>query len=567
MNKIKHTKSIDLKTVSSSEFLITSYRCIKKLGWEISYINDNGIIAKTPASINNWSEEVSLRIDGNKALIKSECIENEVFDWGKNRKNIHQFILQLKKLSKTISPPEIFEAYQELSENFSSEKKDISIEIDKKSLLSLSRIARLFTPRNDYQMTPVLIYINVLVFLFMVSKGVSYLSPGTIELFNFGGGFKPVILNGEWWRLISMIFIHAGLFHLLGNIVTLIFIGLLLEPYLGSKKFLTLYLIVGLAASTISLWLNTELVAVGASGAIFGMYGVFIALLTTKHLKKTFTKSFIISFSAFILYNLLNGILVPGIDNAAHFGGIISGFLIGYMIIPSIKNFNNIRITNLNLAAVSIVFILFTTIVYYSLPNNYTAEQRNPQFYINQYENYHITINDNETENVESDYSYSEEEKDNVLFKRLNEPTTLEFLSDNLESKSRNLIYKYEDYENEESMEIYSRFIKSIDNMEKMALEVNKMSSPSHKEEILKELKTRSRYYWNENLNLLDSLKKLDLPNEIENHNLLLEEYYTYRLKATKLRIKTIEEDTDKYKEEYNDYQEEINKMLDEIYN
>jgi rhomboid protease GluP len=110
----------------------------------------------------------------------------------------------------------------------------------------------------------------------------------------------------------------------------LLYIGLLLEPYLGKTRFLTAYLISGIAASMTSLWWNDLTISAGASGAIFGMYGVFLALLSTNLLDKSVKKVLFTSIAVFAGYNILNGLKSnSGIDNAAHIGGLISGLIIG----------------------------------------------------------------------------------------------------------------------------------------------------------------------------------------------------------------------------------------------
>ena len=125
----------------------------------------------------------------------------------------------------------------------------------------------------------------------------------------------------------------------------LIYIGLLLEPFIGRKNFIISYIVTGLAASVTSLWWNDLVISAGASGAIFGLYGVYIALITTNLLEKDIKKKILSSMLFFVGYNLLYG-LKGGIDNAAHIGGLVSGLVVGYSLYPAIakpeiKNKNN----------------------------------------------------------------------------------------------------------------------------------------------------------------------------------------------------------------------------------
>jgi membrane associated rhomboid family serine protease len=100
---------------------------------------------------------------------------------------------------------------------------------------------------------------------------------------------------------------------------------------------LLVYIVAGLLASAASLWWHANTVSVGASGAIFGLYGFFLALLLLKVFSSELTKLFLISTAVFIGYNLLMGI-TGGIDNAAHIGGLLSGFLMDCAMAPSLRN-------------------------------------------------------------------------------------------------------------------------------------------------------------------------------------------------------------------------------------
>jgi membrane associated rhomboid family serine protease len=131
--------------------------------------------------------------------------------------------------------------------------------------------------------------------------------------------------------------------HIMANMYGLLFVGIFLEPLLGKSKYLVSYLLTGILASCASLWWHDATVSVGASGAIFGLYGLFLALLLVKVYPPDFEKSFLFSTLIFIGFNLLIG-LTGGIDNAAHIGGLISGFIIGLVLYPSLKNKASVEI-------------------------------------------------------------------------------------------------------------------------------------------------------------------------------------------------------------------------------
>ncbi|WP_431215098.1 rhomboid family intramembrane serine protease [Puia sp. P3] len=124
--------------------------------------------------------------------------------------------------------------------------------------------------------------------------------------------------------------------HLLANMYGLLFVGIFLEPRLGKIRFAMVYLITGILASIASLWWHAATVSVGASGAIFGLYGAFLALLLMKVFPKDFSKVFLGSTLIFVGFNLVMG-FTGSIDNAAHLGGLVSGFVIGLILSPGSK--------------------------------------------------------------------------------------------------------------------------------------------------------------------------------------------------------------------------------------
>lgn len=149
-----------------------------------------------------------------------------------------------------------------------------------------STILTLFLPRRHYLITPLLIAANVLVFIIMVASGVSVIEPSTTDLLNWGGNLRALTLDGQWWRLFTCMFLHGGIIHLAFNMYALLYIGILLEPRLGSFRFGFGYLCTGIVSSMASAFWHEATVSVGASGAIFGLYGIFLALLTTNYIEK-----------------------------------------------------------------------------------------------------------------------------------------------------------------------------------------------------------------------------------------------------------------------------------------
>ncbi|MFT3750797.1 MAG: rhomboid family intramembrane serine protease [Agriterribacter sp.] len=202
---------------------------------------------------------------------------------------------------------------------------------DRITLRERKEFIELLKPKDWNFITLIILYLNIGIYLLMVLIGYGFIQFNAQDLLHIGANFGPATRSGEWWRLLTCIFLHGGLMHLLANMYGLMFVGLFLEPLLGTIKYLGIYLITGIIASATSIWWYPAIVSVGASGAIFGLYGVFIALMLRKIFPKEFAQSFLVSTSVFVGFNLLMG-LTGGIDNAAHIGGLISGFIIGMVI-------------------------------------------------------------------------------------------------------------------------------------------------------------------------------------------------------------------------------------------
>lgn len=194
----------------------------------------------------------------------------------------------------------------------------------------------ILTPKGGFFITPILINLNLLLYILMVFAGLGFMRFNGHDLLDWGANYRPYTSNGEWWRLLTSVFLHGGIVHLLSNALGLIFVGELLEPLLGRWKFTLVYLGTGILASCASIWWYPATVSIGASGAIFGLYGLLLALLLRRVFSAEFSKIFLWITLAFVGINLFMG-LTGGIDNAAHVGGLVSGFVIGLLLAPSLK--------------------------------------------------------------------------------------------------------------------------------------------------------------------------------------------------------------------------------------
>lgn len=145
------------------------------------------------------------------------------------------------------------------------------------------------------------------------------------------GAMVPLLVaGGEWWRLLTAIFLHIGLLHLAFNSLALFVFGGLIEEALGSARMVAVYLVSGFAASATSYAFGSPLVAaVGASGAIFGMLGAWLAY-NLRRRSLSLARSNVQSALFLIGINLVFGFTIPGIDNLAHIGGLVSGVAAGF---------------------------------------------------------------------------------------------------------------------------------------------------------------------------------------------------------------------------------------------
>ncbi|MGH2709950.1 MAG: rhomboid family intramembrane serine protease [Actinomycetota bacterium] len=187
------------------------------------------------------------------------------------------------------------------------------------------RIRRPFS--RPKSVTIVLLLVNVGVF---AVDAVIALFGNRDVLLEAGAMIPVLIAQGEWWRLITAIFLHIGILHLAFNSLALFVFGGLIESALGSTRMLILYLVTGFAASVASFTFGASgVAAAGASGAIFGLLGAWL-VYNLRRRSLSLARSNVQSALFLIGINLVFGFTVPGIDNIAHIGGLVSGVLAGF---------------------------------------------------------------------------------------------------------------------------------------------------------------------------------------------------------------------------------------------
>jgi len=184
--------------------------------------------------------------------------------------------------------------------------------------------------RIDVETRPIVTYgiigINVFMWLLMTLAGGS---TNIAVLVKFGAMYAPLVVAGEYWRFITPMFLHVGLMHLAFNSYALYNLGTLAERIYGRARFVIIYAAAGITGSVFS-FMFTWAVSAGASGAIFGLLGALIYFGRKR--PGAFRRGFTGNLVGILLINLFIGFTNPGIDNFAHIGGFIGGYISSHLI-------------------------------------------------------------------------------------------------------------------------------------------------------------------------------------------------------------------------------------------
>jgi len=461
----KHSEKLILKDLTEQQFLALAHTTINELGWLISFMSETGLIAYTNNGTFSWNAEFTIKIEDGFAELTSASTGSEFVDWNKNKKTVFKFISKVEELSIAYANEELSNQYDQLVEQFASPEEDVLKLPPATTSEKIKDFFSIFKPTGAHFINPIIININILVFILMLMGGVNIIKPDNISLLNWGANFRPYTLDGQWWRLLTCCFLHIGIVHLIFNMYALLYIGVLLEPILGRTRYTVAYILTGISASVVSVWWHDLTISAGASGAIFGMYGVFLALLTTNLLEKNTKKALTSSIFVFVGYNLAVG-LKSGIDNSAHIGGLLSGVIIGYAMLPSLKNEESNKLKLATVSLLTLLFLTASTLVVKNIPND---------------------------------------------------------------------------------LAVYQKKMVEFDKMESIALAFFNLPKNTPKEEMIQYVNEKGKLSWKKNIEIIESAKTLDLPEDIIQRNVLLLEYCELRLKSFDLISKYLEEEDLKY--------------------
>jgi rhomboid protease GluP len=224
-------------------------------------------------------------------------------------------------------------------------------------------------------LTQIIFGANLAVFIAMILANGSLEFTGQVKV-NFGANLGPYTISGEWWRLVTYMFLHGGLLHIFFNMWCLWDLGSLCESLYGRWTYSAVYLTTGVAGGLASVGWNPRVLSVGASGAIFGLAGALIAsfYLGEFSLPKIAIRGTLRSLVIFAVFNLfLGGLFGDGIDNACHIGGLVSGLALGAgiaKIAPQPEPASR-RVVLFCVAAVVLAVSAAMVAHYYGLPLNF----------------------------------------------------------------------------------------------------------------------------------------------------------------------------------------------------
>ena len=248
----------------------------------------------------------------------------------------------------------LLEVFPDIAEKTYHDEKGIELlfkiteDINQTNEKKNQKMERIFSTKK-----PIVTYILIgLCTLLFVISNFGY---DTNLLMLLGANYGPLVKNGEIYRLVACMFLHAGIMHFGLNMYSLFIVGPRVEDFFGKWKFLLIYFISGISASLLSIGLNSNVVSVGASGAIFGLFG---ALVYFGYTYRGYIGAMIRSqITPIVIYNLFLGFIIPGIDMWGHVGGLIGGILAANML-GTIEN-KKYNISNIILFIIYFAFLIY----------------------------------------------------------------------------------------------------------------------------------------------------------------------------------------------------------------
>jgi len=322
---------------------ITKFELLRKQSFKRS-LHVLNVYFSTYEPVDDWNDRISNSVNKGNTFFKTILIDKE---------HVQDRLTALEQyLNESLHNKNIFVNLEEQNldyEKLHYIKQAIVTHVNRK----VKQEREIFEQGKPF-FTNVFLTIQIIMFMLLELFGGST-NPNT--LIQFGAKVNELIYAGEWWRFITPIFIHIGLFHLLMNSLALYFIGMAVEKMYGSWRFLVIYLFSGIIGSLASFVFSPSISA-GASGSIFGLFGALLLLGVLK--PSLFLRTIGPNILIVIAINLAIGFTIPNVDNAGHIGGLIGGFVAALMVqLPKMSK------SYLRLIGVSLSIILSIVLTYY----------------------------------------------------------------------------------------------------------------------------------------------------------------------------------------------------------
>ena len=276
-----------------------------------------------------------------------------------DNKNISS--VKFEDINKFLKNSNIVQIFPKIKNKLIKDKEGIDLivnvtnDINAKTVEDNKVFTSIFEPKKLI-ITPMIILVCVILFVSMYIWGNG--SEDALTLLLFGANYRPFVQVGEVWRLLSSMFLHIGIIHLVVNMYSLYIIGRQLESFLGKWKYLAVYIGSGITGSLLSVVVHSSISA-GASGAIFGLLG---SLLYFGYHYRLYLGSVLkTQVIPVIVINLLIGFMIPGIDNFCHIGGLVGGYLLTMALGVPGKKKKSDRVNGL------IVYVLLISFLCYML--------------------------------------------------------------------------------------------------------------------------------------------------------------------------------------------------------
>jgi rhomboid protease GluP len=301
-------------------FAIAKQACIQ-LEWEYMMVDEHTFTATTPTGWTLNEEIITITFDNETIVFNSQSESIELYEGGRNKRNVEEILLPaIEKVKRKWTEDDILAAAAELKQE---------------TLAQIKSGNRVFVEKMTYglkghEITFSIIAICLFVYLFIAAKKGHWMALSIDEIIANGGNLRTFTTGGQWWRLVSNIFIHVSAWHLLVNMLAFYFIGMFAESLLGRGKFLIAFISTGILASLAGLVWDAEGITAGTSGAIFGIYGVSLAFSTTSYISKKFSKTLLTSIALYAAFTITMA-LNTDFNIAINLVGLLSGVIVGYL--------------------------------------------------------------------------------------------------------------------------------------------------------------------------------------------------------------------------------------------